>query len=524
MSYQATFFQVALSLFLPPKKRSPVMPYSKMLATIDLGSNSFRLQICREFDGQLQVVDSIKEMVRFAAGLDENKNIIPLAQERALNCLAKFGERLRGFPEEQVRAVATNTFRVANNVAEFLPQAEAALGFPIEVIAGREEARLIYLGVKHTMPPTNKNMLVIDIGGGSTEFVIGNQLQPDITESLNLGCVSYSLRYFPTAQMSQEQFDNAITAARSEIQRIAPFLKKHGWDFAIGTSGTARSIRDIIAAFGTDNDTITLPKMQEITRQIISAGHVRKAKLLGLKADRIEVFAGGLAVMMAAFLELNITEMSVTDAALRDGVLYDLIGRGLDNDMREDTVVQFQMRYHTDLNQAKRVEDIAIQCMNGLKDQFEPEDFSEWCQFVRWAARLHEIGLSIAHTGYHKHSAYIIENADMPGFSKQEQALLSKLILGHRGDTKKLADIQHKNNYMFAILSLRIAALFCRGRKEIYFPKNTTLNFIPSKKKCILSISNAWLEENPLTASALILEAAQWGKIGQTLTVNRSES
>jgi exopolyphosphatase/guanosine-5'-triphosphate,3'-diphosphate pyrophosphatase len=499
------------------------MPYTKMFATVDLGSNSFRLQICREYDGQLQVVDSIKEMVRFAAGLDEDKNIIPLAAERALNCLAKFGERLRGIPEEQVRAVATNTFRIAKNIGSFLPEAEKALGFPIEVIAGREEARLIYLGVKHTLPLNNKSMLVIDIGGGSTEFVIGQELQPDVTESLNLGCVSYSLRYFPNQKITHEQFDTAINAARSEIQRITPYLKNHGWDFAVGTSGTARSIRDIIATQYEDDDTITLSRMREIRNRIINEGGVRKAKLLGLKADRIEVFAGGLAVMIAAFEELSIETMSVTDAALRDGVLYDLIGRGLDSDMRGETVKQFQERYHADEKQAARVESIAIQCMNGLKDQFDAEDFLDWCQFVRWAARLHEIGLSIAHTGYHKHSAYIIENADMPGFSKQEQSLLSKLVLGHRGDTKKLMDIQHKNNYMFAILSLRIAALFCRGRKEIYFPDNTTLQFNATRKKCILTISSQWLEENPLTTSALILEAAQWSKIGQILTVKRIE-
>ncbi len=500
------------------------MPYTKMFATVDLGSNSFRLQICREYDGQLQVVDSIKEMVRFAAGLDENKNIIPIAAERALSCLAKFGERLRDFPEEQVRTVATNTFRVARNIDDFLPAAEKALGFPIEVIAGREEARLIYLGVKHTLPPSNKNMLVIDIGGGSTEFVIGNELQPDITESLNLGCVSYSLKYFPTQKINSEQFNNAIHAARSEIQRIAPFLKEHGWDFAMGTSGTARSIRDIITNQNEDADTITLAKMREIAQHIIASGGVRKAKLVGLKADRIEVFTGGLAVMIAAFEELDIQSMSVTDAALRDGVLYDLIGRGLDNDMRAETVTQFQERYHTDTEQAKRVEDIALQCLTGLQDQFNAEDFKEWSQFLRWAARLHEIGLSIAHTGYHKHSAYIIEHADMPGFSKQEQVLLSKIILGHRGDTKKLLDIQHKNNYLMAILSLRIAALFCRGRKEINFPENTTLKFNAARKKCILTINGSWLDENPLTASALILESAQWNKIGQILTVKRSEA
>lgn len=219
-----------------------------MLATVDLGSNSFRLQICQNHNGQLQIIDSIKEMVRFAAGLDQRKMLDEASQERALACLAKFGERLRGFPPEQVRTVATNTFRVAKNIDQFIPKAEAALGFPIEVIAGREEARLIYTGVVHTLPPNGDKMLVVDIGGGSTEFVIGSDLQPTVTESLNLGCVTYSMRFFPKSKVSAESFRTAVTAARSEIQRIGKILKLNGWDFAVGTSGSARAIRDVTAA------------------------------------------------------------------------------------------------------------------------------------------------------------------------------------------------------------------------------------------------------------------------------------
>ena len=216
-----------------------------MLASVDLGSNSFRLQICRNNNGQLQVVDSIKEMVRFAAGLDEHKNLDLASQERALSCLSKFGERLRGFSPEHVRVVATNTFRVAKNINQFIPQAEAALGFPIEVIAGREEARLIYTGVVHTLPPNGEKMLVIDIGGGSTEFVIGSELQPTHTESLPMGCVTYSLRFFQN-KIGEKDFQTAINTARSEIQRISKLLKREGWDFAVGTSGSAKAIRDVL--------------------------------------------------------------------------------------------------------------------------------------------------------------------------------------------------------------------------------------------------------------------------------------
>ncbi len=495
------------------------MTTQEMLATVDLGSNSFRLQICHNQNGQLQVVDSIKEMVRFAAGLDDKKNISEEAQQRALACLAKFGERLRDFAPEQVRVVATNTFRVAKNIHSFVPKAEAALGFPIEIIAGREEARLIYVGVKHTMPLSRQNMLVVDIGGGSTEFVIGHNLQPDITESLPLGCVTYSLRYFPNQKVTAGQFRQAVTAARMEIQRIGSDLKNHGWDLAIGTSGSARAIRDVIAEADEPLDGIDYGHMQALLKRILDAGNVRKAKLPGLKPDRVDVFIGGLAVMMAVFEELNIQFMSITDAALRDGVFYDLIGRQINRDMRDDTVVQFKQRYHVDRLQAQRVEKVAVQCMQGLAHSVSATDLQEWLQYVRWAARLHEIGLSIAHTGYHKHAAYILEHADMPGFSRKEQHILSLLVLGHRGDIKKLTELVHEPACWFGILSLRLAALFCRGRTEVHFPAKTTLAYAPNKKKCVLSISREWLEANPLTASALEQEAEQWAKIGRTLMI-----
>ncbi|MDO4694222.1 MAG: exopolyphosphatase [Eikenella sp.] len=484
-----------------------------MLATVDLGSNSFRLQICQNQNGQLQIIDSIKEMVRFAAGLDQRKMLDEASQERALACLAKFGERLRGFPPEQVRTVATNTFRVAKNIDPFIPKAEAALGFPIEVIAGREEARLIYTGVVHTLPPNGDKMLVVDIGGGSTEFVIGSDLQPTVTESLNLGCVTYSMRFFPKSKVGAESFRTAVTAARGEIQRIGKILKFNGWDFAVGTSGSARAIRDVGAALFPEQDGITLEAMQHIVRRLIGAGSTKKARLEGLKADRIEVFAGGLAVMTAVFEELGIRGMTVTDAALRDGVFYDLIGRQLNEDMRDQTIARFQQRYHVGPNQAERVAALAEQFFGMLSAKEEPKTRSRWQQYLRWAALVHEIGIDIAHTAYHKHSAYILEQADMPGFSRKEQHILSLLVLGHRGDVRKLAELLNGNRMLwFATLSLRLAALFCRGRLPLALPDGTTLDY--KQRRYTLCINRRWLDDNPLTAGALADDAAQWQKIG----------
>ena len=496
---------------------------ANMLASVDLGSNSFRLQVCENHNGQLKVIDSFKQMVRLAAGLDEQKNLSEEAQERALNCLATFGERLQNFQSEQVRVVATNTFRVAKNIKEFMPKAEAALGFPIEIIAGREEARLIYTGVVHTLPPNGDRMLVIDIGGGSTEFVIGTDLQPTNTESLPLGCVTYSLRFFQ-GKIGAKDFQTAITAARNEIQRISKLLKREGWDFAVGTSGSAKSIRDVIAAENPDEPEadITYAAMKKLAERICEAGSTKKAKLEGLKPDRLEVFAGGLAVMMAAFEELEIQKMMVTEAALRDGVFYDLIGRQLNEDMRNQTTAEFQHRYHASQNQANRVAAAAQQFMQSLGHSHNApvQELAYWLQYVRWAGLLHEIGVDIAHTGYHKHSSYILENADMPGFSRKEQQILALLVLGHRGDVRKMAELVNGSEMMwFAILSLRLAALFCRARLPLELPPYTQLRLAENGSGFILRISQSWLDEHPLVAGALDYESEQWQKINMPFTV-----
>ncbi|MFV2028790.1 exopolyphosphatase [Neisseria sp. S1] len=493
-----------------------------ILASVDLGSNSFRLQICENHNGQLKVIDSFKQMVRFAAGLDEHKNLDRDSQERALLCLARFGERLKNFRPDQVRVVATNTFRVAKNIDQFIPRAEAALGFPIEVIAGREEARLIYTGVVHTLPPKGERMLVIDIGGGSTEFVIGSDLQPTNTESLPLGCVTYSIRFFSGNKITQKDFQAAISAAQNEIQRISKSLKRTGWDFAVGTSGSAKAIRDVIAAEYGEDEEITYKGMQQIAERIVAAGNTKKAKFAGLKPDRIEVFAGGLAVMMAAFEELKIQKMIVTEAALRDGVFYDLIGRQLNEDMRNQTTEQFQKRYHVSPNQAARVAEAAQMFMESICHAYNTpvQELAYWQQYVRWAGLLHEIGIDIAHTGYHKHSSYILENADMPGFSRKEQHILSLLVLGHRGDLRKMTDLVGDNQIMwFAILSLRLAALFCRARLPLELPPFTQLRLQEDGKGFLLRISQSWLDEHPLVTGALDYESEQWRKINMPFAV-----
>ena len=491
-----------------------------MIASVDLGSNSFRLQICQIDNGQLKAIDALKVMVRLAAGLDEQKNLDEASQARALDCLAKFGERLRGFESDQVRAVATNTFRGAKNIREFLPQAEAALGFPIEIIAGREEARLIYTGVVHTLPTNGDKMLVVDIGGGSTEFVIGSELVPIHTESLPLGCVTYSLRFF-SGKITQKDFQTAIYAARAEIQRISKMLKREGWQLAVGTSGSAKAIRDLITEELGGEESITYAGMQHLMQRICEAGSVRKARFNDLKPERIDVFAGGLAVMMAVFEELDVKTMTVTDAALRDGVFYDLIGRQLHDDMRDQTVALFQKRYHVAASQANRVADTAGKLLANLCSHLPAQEAAYWQQYVRWTAQLHEIGLNIAHTAYHKHTAYVLEHADMPGFSRKEQQILSTLALGQRGDLRKMPDLVGNHPMMWVtILALRLAVLLCRARLPLDLPPSTLLNHQAGSRLFTLHIAQNWLNDNPLTADTLQFETDQWRKINIDFTVH----
>ncbi|MDF0606390.1 exopolyphosphatase [Neisseriaceae bacterium TC5R-5] len=490
-------------------------PSHDLLATIDMGSNSFRLQVSRVVDDQLYPLDVMKETVRLGAGLNAEKYLEEEVMQRGLDCLARFGERLRGFVPAQVRAVATNTLRVAKNAAEFISQAEALLGFPIEVIAGREEARLIYLGAAHTLPDTKERRLVVDIGGGSTEFIIGSHYKALVTESLPMGCVSYSMRYFPDGELTRANFQEATLAARSEIQNIAHQYQPEEWLLAVGTSGTARALRDILDINGWSTADITLAGMEKLRKVMIRQDNIKHLEINGLKADRIPVLAGGLAVMIAVFEELNVDKMTVTEGALRDGVLYDLLGRQRAKDMRDATITQFKRRYHVDLPQVERVQQLAesLYRMLMVGSEIDPAMLKR----LLWAAKLHEIGLSIAHTAYHKHSAYILQYADMPGFSKREQAILAAIVLGHRGDLGKMEPYKGDTSLWQAVVALRLAALFCRSRRPLSLPP--MLNLSQQKNGFALTVSKAWLEQSPLTASSFKQEVSQWKKLGAQLEI-----
>lgn len=485
-----------------------------VLAAVDLGSNSFRLQIARVEDDQLYMLDTLREPVRLAAGLTDDKRLTKEAQQRGLACLERFGERLRGLPRKAVRAVGTNSLRVAKNAAEFLQQAEAALGFPIEVIAGREEARLIYLGVAQGLPQTDQRRMVMDIGGGSTEFIIGRGLEPLRLESLYMGCVSYTQRFFPDGKITKANLKQAELAASSELQTIASEFSAGHWDSALGSSGTARALCDILEQNGLAESGITRDGLEQLRVLLLKAGDAEKLGLQGLKPDRIPVLAGGFAIMYAVFCELGIEQMQPVLGALREGVLYDLLGRFHYRDMRDVTVRQFVRRYHVDERQAARVAQLARQ----LAQQFLGDRAGEDAlHMLGWAANLQEIGISVAHNGYHKHTAYILANADMPGFSRKEQARLSLLALAHRGGLEKVREKLDSPEDMALVMALRLATLFYRNRSDSALP---VMQGRLGGNKFHLSLAPGWLAQNPLTDTALQEEARQWKALDVTMQVS----
>lgn len=490
-------------------------PKFSEIAAIDLGSNSFRLQLAKVVDDHLIFHDSMRELVRLGAGLSEDKTLNKETQKRAIECLKRFGERLRGLPPQAVRAVATNTFRVAKNAPELLKAAEEALGFPIEIIAGREEARMIFVGVSHGLPKAEHKRLVIDIGGGSTEFIIGEGLEPIHMESLYMGCVSYSLKFFPDGKITEAAFEKARISAAAEIQSISKTFNSKHWHEAVASSGTARSLGEVLRLNNMTNGEVTAEGLRQLKQVLIKAKDVKKIELNGLSTDRASVISGGLAIMLAIFDELGIKQLTVANSALREGVLYELLGRMQHQDTRKVTVNSFMRRYHVDKDQVKRVQTLAIKLLNSAKHLLSI-DIEIAKQYLIWASMLHEIGISIAHSGYHKHSAYIVENADMPGFSKMEQEALGFLVRAQRRSLTKLPMHSMSQDHRLLVMILRLAVLFHRNRQDITSPE---LNLSWSKSGFGLDVEKSWLSENPLTKAELSAEVNFWKDININLDI-----
>ena len=485
---------------------SPSPRTASTLAVVDMGSNSFRLEVGRVEGDQIYRLDTWRETLRLGAGLDDKGNLTPEARRAALACLARFAERLRGLSPAAVRAVATNTLRIARNAGTFLPQAERTLGFPIDVITGHEEARLIYVGVAHVLPASPEPRLVIDIGGGSTEFIIGRGPAPERLESLKVGCVGMTKRFFGDGTLSAHAFAAADTHARAEVEAIAREFNREHWREAYASSGTALALAEILEQNGLSAGGITPDGLARLRKRMIGAGHVRRLRLAALKAERAPVLAGGLAVMAAALAELDVARINPVGGALRLGVLYDLLGRRVDRDSRAATVAQFQNRYRLDGEHAGRVAAMAV----ALYRRAVADPDAEAAQRLEWAALLHETGFSVSHTGFHKHGAYILQNADMPGFSAREQQQLAWLVLGCRGGLSKMAPALDAADFRAQLLAFRLAVLFHHARRPIEGPRIA----LAATPRIRFRVAARWLKAHPLTAHMLAEEAAEWAALG----------
>jgi len=490
--------------------------HADTFAALDLGSNSFHLVIAqREPNGSLVVVDRFREMVRLAAGLDADNHLSPDARERALDCLAKIGERLRELPARNVRVVGTNTLRNARDSGDFIRAAEDALNHRIEIVSGMEEARLIYLGVTYSLAQDGRR-LVLDIGGGSTEFIVGEGMEPLHKASLHIGCVGHSQTYFPGGRLTRKAFQRAELAARIEIEPIESRFRDLAWEAALGASGTIKAVATTLKESGWTDGTITREGLDRLRKSMIKAGSIDKLDLHGVKAERHPVFPGGVAILSAAIDSLGIDEMRVADGAMREGILMDLPGRLEHVDPRAASVERLAARFHADPAQAERVVAVADQLFDQAREPWALDDEAGWS--LQWAARLHEIGLDIAHSSCHKHAAYIAANTDLAGFAHAEQLQLATLVRAWRrkfpaGQFAAFGEADGNRLARLAVL-LRIAAVLHRGRRATPLPP---IGIEVDGTKVHLRFPPGWLDEHPLTRADLDEEAGRLKAGGFTL-------
>ena len=485
------------------------------LAAIDLGSNSFHMIVARIVDGQLQVIDRLREMVQLAAGLDKKRRLSEAAQEQALACLARFSQRLRHMPPARVRIVGTNTLRQARNGRDFLAKAEAVLGHPVEVVSGMEEARLIYLGVAHSIADSPGQRLVVDIGGGSTELIIGERFDPLHLESLSMGCVSMTRKCFSEGRIRDTELRAAELAVSLMMEPVTEGFQDRGWDHVIGASGTIKAIRDVVVGEGWSQEGITLAALRQLRAALSKEGKaIAIAERWDLHPARAKVFTGGFAVLHGLCEALAIEHIQVSDGALREGLLYDLMGRIRHEDVRDRTIAALGRRYGLDANHAERVAMTALNLLEQVRLDWDLAD-EELAHALGWAARLHEVGLAIAHSQHHKHGAYVLRHGDLPGFSRGAQALLSALVLSHRRKFARNAfaslpeDLQLSAQRLCALLRLAVVPHRSRGRQQL-----PSLNIHVDQERIRLEFPVNWLAERPLTRADLEQEARYLKKAG----------
>ncbi|GAC1607357.1 MAG: exopolyphosphatase [Ramlibacter sp.] len=493
------------------------MQNATLLAAVDLGSNSYRLEIGRFDHGQIRRTEYLKETVRQGNGLDEARNLTPEAMQRGWECLARFGEKLSGLKRAQVRAVATQTLREARNRDVFLARAHQILGFPIDVISGREEARLIYQGVAHLLPQSDERRLVVDIGGRSTELILGQRFAADVTESYRVGSVGWSMKYFGEGLFTEGAFARAGIAAKAVLDEALGAYQRSDWDVAYGSSGTVGAVADVLAAAGHAPTLIDRAGLLWLRERLLAARSADKLRLDGIKEDRRAVIGGGLSVLQAVFDLLEIDEMHAAQGALRHGVLYDLIDREQGTtDIRSSTVQRLASKFGADGPQSLRVGKVAAQLLRQLRTGDGGGEPDREQRELGWAAQLHEIGSQISHSDYHKHGAYILDNADAPGFAQPELHRLGLLVLGHRGKLRKLDADFEDPLFVCQLLCLRLAVILCHARRD---PDLLGLTLQREGHVFTLGLRPDWGDAWPQSAHLLREEVVAWQKTAWILAL-----
>ena len=475
-----------------------------MYAAVDLGSNSFRLHIGKHDGEAIRVVKSVREPIRLGAGLDKSGKLTAPAMQAALACLASFRGVLAGFPLDAVRVVGTAALRLANNAEQFLPLAEQAIGHPIEIISGEEEGRLIYMGVANALAAPLERRLVIDIGGGSTEVILGKGLDIERVESFSVGTVRQSLAFFPGGRIEAGAFEAAILSARSQFEDAAPPFHRQFWRAAYGSSGTIRSLAEVISRNGIGDRSLSLVSLQLLKARFIALGDVARIDLPGLKADRAGTVIGGLAILIAVMTEMGVDTLQPVEAGLRMGVMWDLYARAMHRDRRDESVRRMALQFHADPARGERV---ALEAQ-ALYAQLKPAS-DGYTKLLGWSARLHEIGMLVSHTGYHKHAAYIIENADLPGFTAREQKAMARLVVGQKGNLRKIGDALLDPDFAKAVLALRLAILLMHARIEADFAELR----VRMKSRIELDIRRDWVANHPTVSYWIEKEREWWDEV-----------
>ncbi|WP_417884295.1 exopolyphosphatase [Vibrio rumoiensis] len=506
-------------------------PNIRHIAAIDLGSNSFHMVVAKVTDHDLQIVSRHKQRVRLADGLDEHMNLDNSAIQRGLDCLAMFAERIQDFDADNVRIAATHTLRQANNAHIFLSRARHVLPFPIEVIAGEEEARLIYLGVAHTQPEWEKKF-VVDIGGGSTEMIIGSGFEPQLLNSKQLGCVSYTNKFFNNGKLSKKNFSKAILAAEQKLEALSKPYKKLGWDAVLGSSGTIKAIREVLIGMGHEDGIITLDRLQQLVEELCKLDQIDDIKLENLTDERKPVFAAGVAILLAIFESFSIKQMYFSDGALREGLMYEMEARFQRSDIRMRTAENLADKHQVDVSHAKNVRRQAERFLKQVGPTLEIKSKSELGSLLTWGALLHEVGLSISYKGFHRHSAYILQHTNMPGFNQEQQQVLAALVRFQRKALKlhemPELTIYKKKQVLPLIAILRLAIVVNGQRKEENELPKLTLSVVENtlnsedENMCqewkLTCEDKSWLETNRLLQADLETEQQYWKNAGWHLS------